>query len=60
MKLSCVVLACAFSLLAQRSSDAARAQASYQRGLEAVQQGNLAAARMAFERAVKLSPQSPE
>ena len=45
---------------AAKEDAAARASATYQEGLSALQQGDLVAARAAFERVLRLMPQSPE
>ena len=50
----------AFPVRSQQAADASHVQAIYQRGYVALQQRDLAAARAAFEEAVKFSPQSPE
>ena len=61
MVIVCVVLPS--GLRAQDASAvgrAAQADAVYRQGITSLQQGDLAAARTAFEKAVQLSPRSPE
>jgi len=60
--LSCSVTAmCAAQSSGSAKEDAAsRASAVYQQGLSALQQGDLVSARAAFEKVLRLVPQSPE
>jgi len=57
---SCVAQCRAQSGSAARADAAAQAEAIYGQGMSALQTGDLVSARAAFEKVVRLAPQSPE
>jgi len=56
----CAITGNAQSASTSRENAESRAKASYAQGMAALQTGDLASARAAFEKVVRLAPQSPE
>jgi len=54
------VICAAQSAGSSKADSASRATATYQQGMSALHKGDLASARTAFERVLRLAPQSPE